>query len=192
MSAKTETKKAPSGIGEFFRKLLVSIKRRPQVIPLIVLFIAFLYYSLNLSNISNTTAKVQGQGMGLCGFATMLFSILSFVCFSNAFPRRKKANIPMLVLMFLMFAVIIFCDVYYSNLIYTALTRPENPITLEVGTIYIAYAYNVLSTHIVILAVGIALIVLLPVYSKLLRKINTNINVEDNGSLGEIDISGED
>lgn len=192
MSTKTAAGKAPTGIREFCRKLLVGLKRRPQIIPLLVLVIAFLYYSLNLSNISDTTAKVQGQGMGLCGFATMLFSILSFVCFSNAFPKRKKANIPMVVLMFLMFAIIIFCDVYYSNLIYTALTRAENPIILDLGTLYIAYAYNMLNTHIAILAAGVALIVLLPVYSKLLRRINTNINVEDNGSLAEIDISGED
>ena len=33
---------------------------------------------------------------------------------------------------------------------------------------------------------------LLPVYTKLLRKINTSIIVEDNGKMGEIDISGED
>jgi len=38
----------------------------------------------------------------------------------------------------------------------------------------------------------IALIVLMPVYTKLLRKINTSIVVEGNGDLGEIDISGED
>ena len=192
MSTTSAAGKAPSGIREFFRKLLVGLKRRPQIIPLLVFVAAFLYYSLNLSNVSDTTAKVQGQGMGLCGFATMLFSILSFVCFLNAFPKRKKANIPMVVLMFVMFGIIIFCDIYYSNLIYTALTRAENPIILDLGTLYIAYAYNMLNTHIVILAAGVVLIVLLPVYSKLLRKINTNINVEDNGSLAEIDISGED
>ena len=42
-----------------------------------------------------------------------------------------------------------------------------------------------------ILIIAVALIVLLPVYSKLLRRINTSIIVEDNGAMGEIDISGE-
>ena len=192
MSAKTETKKAPSGIGEFFRKLLVSLKRRPQIIPLLVMLVAFLIYSLNLSNVSNTTAKIQGQGMGLCGFATMLFSILSFVCFLNAFPKRKKTNIPMLVLMFVMFAIILFCDYTYQGAIANAVNRADNPIRIEPATAYIAYAFNMLNSHMIWLIVSAVLIALLPVYSKLLRRINTNISVEDNGSLGEIDISGED
>ena len=61
------------GLKESFRKLLVSLKRRPHIIPLLVFALAFLVYSLNLMNISDTTAKIQGKGMGLCGFATMLY-----------------------------------------------------------------------------------------------------------------------
>ena len=179
-------------VKEFFRKLLVSLKRRPQIIPMLVFAVAFLVYSLNLMNISDTTAKIQGAGMGLCGFATMLFSMLSFVCFLNAFPRRKKTNIPMLVLMFVMLGVIIFCDVFYMNAITRALTRPENPIVLSKSTVYIGLAYNMLNDHIVILAIGIVLVALLPVYSKLLKKIKTSVEVEDNGKLDAIDISGED
>ena len=67
--------KQPAGIKEFVRKRLVSLKRKPQTIALIVLAIGFLYYSLNLTQISNTTAKIQGPNMGLCGFVTMLFSM---------------------------------------------------------------------------------------------------------------------
>jgi hypothetical protein len=177
---------------EFLRKFFVALKRRPSIIALVVLLIAFFQYSLNLTHISDTTAKIQGPGMGLCGFATMLFSMLSLVCFLNAFPRRKKPVISMVVLMLLMFAVILFCDIYYSNLITTALTRAENPITLDASTIYIAQAYNVLQDHIVILGIGIALILLMPLYTKLLRKINTSVTVEDYGKLEAIDISGED
>lgn len=192
MSANTAAAKTPTKMPEFLRKLFVSLKRSPSVIALIVLVIAFLQYSLNLTHISDTTAKIQGSGMGLCGFATMLFSMLSLVCFLNAFPRRKKPVVPMLVLMFCMFAIIIFCDIHYMGLIDQALTRADNPIVIDNQTLYIAKAFNVLYDHIIIEVVGIALIVLLPVYSKLLRKINTSIVVEDNGKLGEIDISGED
>jgi hypothetical protein len=46
--------------------------------------------------------------------------------------------------------------------------------------------------HSVILVIGLVLVALLPVYSKLLRKINTNIEVEGNRDMGAIDISGED
>ena len=70
-----------NGLKESFRKLLVSLKRRPHMIALLVFALAFLVYSLNLMNISDTTAKIQGKGMGLCGFATMLFSLLSLLCF---------------------------------------------------------------------------------------------------------------
>ena len=192
MSTQTAAAKTPAHMPEFLRKLIVSLKRRPSTIALLALVIAFLQYSLNLTHISDTTAKIQGPGMGLCGFATMLFSMLSLVCFLNAFPRRKKPVIPMVVLMFCMFAVIIFCDVRYMGLISAALTRADNPIVIDAQTIYIAQAYNVLYDHIIIEAVGIALILLLPVYTKLLRKINTSVTVEDYGKLGEIDISGED
>ena len=188
----TKTVKTGSKMPEFLRRFFVALKRRPSVIALLVLVIAFFQYSLNLTHISDTTAKIQGPGMGLCGFATMLFSMLSLVCFLNAFPRRKKPVVPMVVLMFLMFGLIIFCDVYYSGLITAALTRELNPIKLDASTRYIAQAYNVLQDHMILEGVGVALVLLLPLYSKLLRRINTSVTVEDYGKLDEIDISGED
>jgi len=185
-------KKTSSNMPEFLRRFFVALKRQPSIIALVVLLIAFFQYSLNLTHISDTTAKIQGSGMGLCGFATMLFSMLSLVCFLNAFPKRKKPVLAMVVLMFVMFAIIIFCDVHYSGLIMNALTRAENPIKLDASTLYIAQAYNVLQNHIVLECIGIALVLLLPVYTKLLRKVNTSITVEDNGKMDAIDISGED
>ncbi|MDE7244440.1 MAG: hypothetical protein K2O18_10795 [Oscillospiraceae bacterium] len=173
------------------RKFLVSLKRRPQMIPLVVLVAGFLFYSLNLSYISDTTARIQGPGMGLAGFATMLFSMLSFMCFLNAFPYRKKPNVPMMTLMFVLLAIVIFADVYYINAIWSAITRPDNPIKVTKDTSYIAFAEYYLRIHIGILASGIVLTVLLPVYSKWLRKIKTSIDVGDNGSMEAIDISGE-
>jgi len=185
-------KKKTSTMPEFLRRFFVALKRQPSIIALVFLLIAFFQYSLNLTHISDTTAKIQGSGMGLCGFATMLFSMLSLVCFLNAFPKRKKPVLPMVILMFVMFAIIIFCDVYYSGLIMNALTRAENPIKLDASTLYIAQAYNVLQNHIVLEGIGVALVLLMPVYTKLLRKINTSITVEDNGKMDTIDISGED
>ena len=98
--------KAPSKKPEFFRKWMVALKRKPHMIAMFVLAAAFVYYSFNLTQISNTTAKIYGAGMGLAEFATMLLSMLSLLCFMNSFPHRKKTNIPMLVLMFVMVAVI--------------------------------------------------------------------------------------
>lgn len=185
------TKKKNGGLKEVWRKFLVALKRRPQMIPLAVFVAAFLFYSLNLMHISDTTARIQGPGMGLAGFAAMLFSMLSFMCFLNAFPYRKKTNVPMLALMFVLLGIVIFADGYYINTILAAVTRPDNPITVTSDTIYIMYAEWYLRIHIGILAVGIVLTALLPVYSKWLRKIKTSIDVGDNGDLEAIDISSE-
>ncbi len=189
---KVKTSKSPSKVKEFFRKLIVSLKRKPHIIPGLVIAAAFLLYSLNLTDVSDTTAKIQGSGMGLCGFCTMLFSILGFVCFLNAFPHRKKVNIPMLLLMFAMFGVIIYCDIHYKNAILYAMNRADNAIKITNNTAYIADAYNMLGTHIILIAVAAGLVVLLPIYRWLLRKINTSVEVEDNGSMAEIELSEEE
>ena len=173
---------------EFLRKTVVSLKRNPSTIPLVMMAITFVYYSLNLTDVSDTTAKIYGKGMGLCQFCIMLFSLLSLVCMLNAFPRRKKANIPMIVLMFAMFGIIIFCDMHYSNMVIAAITRAENPIAITEETIYIAKANNMLNTHMALIIVCAALVALLPAYSRLLRKINTSVVIEDNGDMGQIDI----
>lgn len=180
------------GIKEFFRKSMVSLKRKPQMIPLLVLLIGFLYYSLNMTHVSDTTAKIQGTGMGLCGFVIMLFSVLSMVCFLNAFPHRKKTNIPMLVLMFAMLAVVIFCDFYYSARVFEAVNREVNPIPMTGSNSYISEVIKTLNVHKVILIIGMALTALLPVYTPLLRKVKTSVDIEVNDEMGEIDISGED
>lgn len=173
---------------ESVRKFIVSLKRNPSVIPLVMMFITFLYYSLNLTDVSDTTAKIYGKGMGLSQFCIMLFSLLSLVCMLNAFPRRKKPNIPMIALMYAMFGIIIYCDIHYSNLIVAAINRTENPIAINLDTIYIANAYNMLNAHMVMTIVCAALVALLPLYGKLLRKINTTIAIEDNGEMDQIDI----
>ena len=182
----------PKGIKEFIRKRVVALKRRPQTIALAVLAAAFVFYSLNLTKISDTTAYINLPGMGLAGFATMLFSILLMVCFMNAFPHRKKVNVPMLCLMLLMVGIIIFCGAYYQGRITEALTREVNPITVSADKQYINAAMRMLSLHRILLIVGVALVALLPVYAKALRKINTNVDVADNGGMAAIDISGED
>lgn len=175
---------------EALRKFIVSLKRKPQNIAMTALVISFLVYSLNLTSISNTTAKIQGAGMGFSGFCTMLFSILSFVCFLNAFPYRKKVNVPMLVLMLGMFAIVVFCDWYYLGAITRAVTRLESPIN-PADFPYVAKAQSVLHAHMVLLGITTLLIATLPVYKKALRKIKTSVEVEDNGKLAAIDISGE-
>ena len=181
--------KKPSAVKEFFRKQIVTLKRNPQNIPMAMLLISFVYYSLNLTNMSNTTAKIQGVGMGQCQFCIMLFSLLSIVCMLNAFPSRKKPVYPMVALMFVMFGIMIYADIHFCNGIMAALTRAESPIVLDVNTLYIANAYNMLQTFVVLIGITAVLVLTLPIYSKWIRKINTSVDVEDNGDMAQIEIS---
>ena len=183
--------KKKGGMMEFIRKTIVSLKRKPQTIPLLVLAAAFLVYSLNLTHVSDTTAKIQLAGMGLSGFCTMLFSLLSFVCFINAYPHRKKTNIPMLVMMFLMLGILIFCDTYYAGRITQAITRADHPIVVDANTLYIAKAHDMLRVHRVIVALGALLTLLVPVLRKLLRRIDTSLPVEEGMEMEAITLSDE-
>ena len=180
---------------EFFRKKMVALKRKPQTIAFVVLIVSFLIYSLNLRNISDTTAQINTTGMGLTGFATMLFSMLSILTFLNSFPHRKNVNVPMLVLFFLMQGIIIFCDQYYLSKINWRIANEiaagNDVVAWLAKNAYVYKAYKMLNTHTIFVGVTVGLVALLPVYSKLLKKINTSIEVEGNEDMGEIEIASE-
>ncbi len=183
--------KKKGGMKEFIRKKVVTLKRKPQMIPMVVLALGFLFYSLNLTHVSDTTAKIQLSGMGLSGFCTMLFSMLSFVCFLNAYPHRKKTNIPMLALMFLMLGLLIVCDTFYMGQITKAITRADHPIVVDANTAYIAKAYDMLGVHRIIIAVGAALTLLVPVLRRLLKRIDTSLPIEESAQMEDILLSGD-
>ena len=177
---------------EMIRKFLVSLKKNPQVIPLLAHTVAFCIFSLNLTAISNTTAKIHGPHMGLCSFVTMLLSILAYVCMFSAYPKRKKPNWIMIVMILAMYGIIIFCDNFYADRIWAAVKRPENPIQITEATMYINDAFKLMSTHITSVIVSAVLVVTEPIYAKLLKKINTSVEIEDNGDLGAIELSDEE
>ncbi len=190
--SKKQTSAAPKkGIKEMIRKILVSIKRNPQVFAMLALLAAFLVYSLNLSSVSLTTAKINSPNMGQCEFAAMLFSILSFVCFLRSFPKRQKVNKPMIILLIVMLVGLVFVDYVYLSRITQAITG-ENALVINSDTAYIAIANNAIVGHIICIGICAVLLAALPVYGKLLKKINTSIEVEGNGEMEVIDISGED
>jgi len=190
--ADQKTKKQGRGIREVFRKYMVSLKRSPQSIPLATLIVAFLMYSLNLSSIANTTARINGANMGQCEFVAMLFSILAFVVFLRAFSKRKKANKVMLGLLGGMLALLIFVDVVYITRIISATTRAENKIIIDESSQYISTAQNVVTLHVVFIGVTALLLITLPLYSKAIRKIKTSIDVEGNENMAAIDIDDDD
>lgn len=172
-------------IKEIYRKFIVSLKRNPQAIPLVALAVSFVYYSFNLTNISQTTALINSKHMGLSCFITMLFSILSFVCILNAFPKRKKPNIFMLSLFTVMTIVIIYFDYYYHGMI------TKSTIEITELRLFVPIAKRVVSNHIIFMIITLVLTYLEPLIAKLLKKINTSIDIEDNGNIDAIDITEE-
>ena len=192
MANQKTAKKQGRGIKEVIRKSLVSLKRSPQAIPLVFLIVGFLIYSLNLSAVANTTARINGANMGQCEFVAMLFSILAFVVFLRTFPKRKPANKIMLGLLVGMLALLIFVDVVYNTRIVSAVTRTENPIIIDDQSLYINTAQTVVTLHIVFVCITAVLLALLPIYSKLIRKINTSIEVEGNENMAVIDVADEE
>ena len=184
-----EKKKMSFGarVKESCRKFIVSLKHKPHMIPMVMMAITFVFYSLNLTHVSNATAAINRFPLGLCGFVTMLFSMLSLVCFMNAFPHRKPVNKMMLALMFLMVAAILASDIIYIWTLIDTVIGP-NPIKVNQGQVDIMnLVLQDLWVHGILLLVSIGLIILLPVYSKLLRKINTSIEVEAGKEMASLD-----
>ncbi len=166
------------------RKFFVSIKRRPHNIPLVFMAITFMEFSFNLTSISNTTAVVNKSNMGICAFGTMLLSVLAFVVFLNAFPKRQKPKTVMVILLYAMDALIIFCDIIYIMRI------NEGLLSIDVSTRqYIPAAKNVLIIHIVLMVITIVLTACIPLMKKGFAKINTSIEVAGNEDIGNIELS---
>ena len=176
---------------ERVRKFFVALKKNPQAIPLVALCITFVQYSMNLTSISDTTAKIQGANMGLAAFVSMLFMILSFVCMLNAFPKRQKPKIAMIALMVVLYAAVIFADIHYIGRIDNALNNPANSFN-EAALDYINTAKSTLSIHVILVGITTVLMLLEPVLAKLLKKINTSIDVEGSGDIGTIEIADEE
>jgi len=181
--------KLGAGIKESIRKALVSLKRRPHNIPLVLLLVSFFVYSLNTSAISDTTNTLLGKNMGFLNFVTMLVSILVFVVFLDAFPKRQKPNVVMLVIMYVMFAVMILCDIFYTKSVNVQITKFD-PEVIE-KSLFINKALGIVKTHAIMIAIEAVLVATLPIYSRLFNKIKTSVDVEENAAMGEIEISEE-
>jgi hypothetical protein len=183
-SNKLSTKLRPY-LKELIRKFFVKLKKNPSLIPLVMLIASFLVFSLNLTDISDTTSRIQGKGMGLCGFTSMLLSILSIICMLNAFPKRRKPNYPMVGLILVFFALIIYSDITYINRIV------NSTVQVTQNTMFIITAQNILTVHIVLVAITAVTVILEPLFAKLLKKINTSVNLEET-SVAKIELVDEE
>ena len=179
--------KRNKGLKESWRKFIVSLKKRPHNIPMCMMVIAFVVYSFNLTKISNTTAVINRPMMGLCEFVIMLFSILAFVAFLNAYPKRQKPILPMVILLYILQLAIIFAD-------YTYLTRINeglSSIQITAARQFIPQAQSMLTVHIILVILTVVLIALIPVLGKLLNRIDTSVAIAENEDVN-IELADED
>ena len=179
--------KKNKGFKESWRKFIVSLKKRPHNIPLCMMVIAFIVYSFNLTKISNTTAVVNQTYMGLCEFVIMLFSVLAFVCFLNAYPKRQKPIVPMVILLYVLEIIILIADVVYISKINAGLQT----IQINASRQFIPQAKSMLKVHIVLVVISIIMITLIPVIGKALNKIDTSVTLAGNDDVA-IELTDDD
>ena len=191
--------KFSKGAKEWFRKKIVGLKRSPQNIALMFLAVTTVYFLLALFRISMAIDKVADQKgiettIGICIFVTTLLSLLVLVSFLNAFPKRKKPNIFFIVLVFLMIGAMIACDIAYYVQMNNIMSLPDYQSTKEkvleiLAKIRTGQTYIIV--HVVLLGISALVFALLPLYSKLINKINTKVELEsatENMKEGAIDI----
>ena len=179
--------KKNKGFKESWRKFIVSLKKRPHNIPLCMMVIAFIVYSFNLTKISNTTAVVNQTYMGLCEFVIVVFSVLAFVCFLNAYPKRQKPIVPMVILLYVLEIIILIADVVYISKINAGLQT----IQINASRQFIPQAKSMLTVHIVLVVISIVLITLIPVIGKALNKIDTSVTLAGNDDVA-IELTDDD
>ncbi len=178
--------KIGKNLKESFRKLLVSLKRSPQNIVFVMLLVSFVQYSLNLTSISNTTAQLMRPNMGLCSFIIMLFSTLSIVCFLNSFPKRQKPRWIMVALYVVMVCVVIVCDMMYNDAITKALATGYFD-----DYEFIPVAKTTVVTNVVLLGITLFLTATMPIYGKLLKKVDTSIQLEYTDTSAKVELADE-
>lgn len=164
---------------EWFRKRMVSLKRNPNQIPLLMLVISCLVFNLNLTSYSDTIALINEPGMGICSFVITLCSFLTIITFLGAFPRRRKAKIGSIIIVCAMLLLSIYCQIQFNYFIKYGTEIKDNPIEITAARQYITTAKSISIVHIILLAIDFIIICLLPVYRKLLNKIDTSVKVED-------------
>lgn len=178
-------------IKEWFRKKIVALKRKTNIIPLLLFLLTSLIYLFNLAAFSQTglTTFSNGDMLGFPVFVNCLFSILIVVLHLNAFPKRgKKINLLNYILVYVFAAVMLGMDIlYYIKL--SAIVSLNNQ-TFATADAVVSSSATITIVHIVFLGISVIALALLPLYSKLIMKINTSKEIEGS-QLNEV-IESED
>lgn len=187
--------KIGGGIKEWFRKLIVKLKRRPMNIAFVVLAISSVIYLCLLGNFSQAGIEFPQTGVPISVFINTLFSILVMLLFMYSFPKReKKPKIVMLVLTFVFMAVMIALDVLLYikwNAAWADLKPTLNAEQIAVREKFIYGAINGVLVHLIFVALAAVLTATYPLYGKLIGKINTRKVIESTQLSEAIDTEDE-
>ena len=183
----------------FFRKILITLKYRTNIIPLLVMLVGFVAFSLKITSVSETTLYIGKSNMGLFIFASYLFSILGLVSLLYSFPKREKPKVFFVVLTFVMLALIVVMDVLYIGKVDLKLSElGSEGIAKLIADGRQSVVTNIKSARMALIiniafeAVCFVLVALLPVIKKALMKINTRVVIEENEHIADIDLSEGD
>lgn len=182
---------AGAAIKEWFRKRLVALKRKTNVIPLLLFLITSLIYLMSLAPFSQTglSEYPTGNMLGFPVFVNSLLSILIVVLHLNAFPKRsKKINLPNYILVYVFAAIMLAMDILYYIKLGQVIAADSK--TLETAAEAVRSSASITIVHIVFLGISVVTLATLPLYSKLIMKINTSKEI-DNSQLNEV-IESED
>ena len=168
-----------ASIKEWIRKKVVALKRNTNVIPLLMFLITSLVYLLSLGSFSQTGLKVYGGGdsLGFPVFVNCLLSILIVVLHLNAFPKRsKKVNLPNYILVYVFAAAMLAMDILYYIKVCAVVAKDSKVLATAAAVVQTSAAISIV--HVVLLGVSVLALATLPLYSKLIMKINTSKEVE--------------
>lgn len=181
-----------AGLKEWWRKKMVTLKRNPQRIPLVFIIIVSAIWLLWLFTFSQTAATYTTiDYAGLAVFVNTLLSLLIIFLFLSAFPKRKKPNIAFIVLIFVFMVAMIAMDVlYYIQVNQYILDGRVNEAGLA-QTPFVIKSMGYAIGHIVLQGLSIIVLALLPVYTKLIRKIDTSKVIEGN-EIGSVDLAEDE
>jgi glucan phosphoethanolaminetransferase (alkaline phosphatase superfamily) len=161
---------------EFIRKRIVYLKRHPQFIPFLFAVISCLTFTFNMTNFSDTMMYLsENQYIAFNMFLITLSSFMSVLLLAGSLKRLNKTSIIMIIICCALAALQIALDILFIQGAHHQLYVRENPVPMKP---FLQTAIDISYVHIVLLAIFILSAVLLPVYSRLLKKINTQTQEE--------------
>lgn len=154
-------------IKELFRKRLVHLKRKPQLIPTLFIIISCMVYTFRLSNFSNAAIYASDFWVAIFVFLTTLFSILSIFTYLRAFDRKKVKYVMIVLCLIQLLALFVFDFMTYGSLSRKIAEGSERP--------EIHQAVKDLRQHMIFLCISFVLVITRPVFRTLLSKIDTSV-----------------